>query len=441
MPLFVWSILIMDLMVIFAMPAVTLCSTMLSTDRLSQVGTQFFNPAEGGDALLWQHMFWFFGHPDVYIIFIPATGFVSAIIPIFSRRKMFGYTALVLSMVAVAFIGFGVWVHHMFTTPLPELGQGMFTASSLLITIPNGVQIFCWAATLWGGRPWLKLPLVWVLGFFAIFILGGLTGVFLASVTIDGQAHDTFFVVAHLHYVLIGGALFPLFGAFYLWFPKWTGRLLNEKLGHLNFWLMFIGFNVTFYPMHHLGLGGMTRRIWTYVPETGWGPMNFLATIGAGMLGLGVLAFLVNVVYSRRAGRRAGPNPWGGGTLEWAATSPPARYNFQHPPTVQGREPLWENSPDAAVVVGLKTDEREVLCTTILDAAPEHRYDMSRDSLLPVALATAIGVTLIAGTIFDPIWVVGGFVMSAAPLAAWFWLSAIRSAASQHDDVPHPATD
>jgi cytochrome c oxidase subunit 1 len=274
MPLFAWSILIASFMICFAMPAVTLCSTMLSTDRLTNVSTHFFNQAEGGDALLWQHMFWFFGHPDVYIIFIPATGFVSAIIPIFSRRKVFGYTPLVLSMVATAFIGFGVWVHHMFTTPLPELGQGMFTASSLLITIPNGVQIFCWTATLWGGRPWLKMPLIWVLGFFGIFILGGLTGVLLASVSIDSQAHDTFFVVAHLHYVLIGGAVFPLFGAFYLWFPKWTGRMLNETLGHLNFWLMFVGFNVTFYPMHHLGLAGMTRRIYTYTPETGWGLMT-----------------------------------------------------------------------------------------------------------------------------------------------------------------------
>jgi cytochrome c oxidase subunit I+III len=440
-PLFVWSILIMNFMVIFAMPAVTLCSTMLSTDRLSQVSTHFFNQAEGGDALLWQHMFWFFGHPDVYIIFIPATGFVSAIIPIFSRRKVFGYTPLVLSMVATAFIGFGVWVHHMFTTPLPELGQGMFTASSLLITIPNGVQIFCWTATLWGGRPWLKMPLVWVLGFFGIFILGGLTGVFLASVSINSQAHDTFFVVAHLHYVLIGGAVFPLFGAFYLWFPKWTGRMLNETLGHVNFWLMFIGFNVTFYPMHHLGLAGMTRRIYTYTPETGWGSMNLLATVGASMLGLGVLAFIINVIVSRRSGKLAGPNPWGGGTLEWAAASPPQRFNFQYPPSAQGREPLWENRADAPIVVGLKTTEREVLCTTILDAAPEHRYDMSRDSLLPFALAASVGIVLIAGTIFDPIWTICGFAMSALVLFAWFWLSAIRSASAKHPEVPQPVMD
>jgi cytochrome c oxidase subunit I+III len=360
---------------------------------------------------------------------------------VFSRRKMFGYTALVLSMVATAFIGFGVWVHHMFVTPLPELGQGMFTASSLLIVIPNGIQIFCWAATLWGGRPWMRMPLVWVMGFFGIFIAGGLTGVFLASVSIDSQAHDTFFVVAHFHYVLIGGAVFPLFGAFYHWFPKWTGRLLDEKLGHLNFWLMFIGFNLTFYPMHHLGLGGMTRRVWTYAPDTGWGPLNLLASIGAAMMGLAVLAFIVNVLRSRRYGVLAGSNPWGGGTLEWAATSPPQRYNFMHPPAAQGREPLWENAPDAPIVVGLSTSKREVLCTTILDAAPEHRYDMTKDSLLPLALATGVGVMLIGGTIFDPKWTVAGLLMCGAALFPWFWLSAIRSAASKHPEIGHPHMD
>jgi cytochrome c oxidase subunit 1 len=434
MPLFVWSILIASFMILFAMPAVTLCSTMLSTDRLTNVGTHFFNQAEDGDALLWQHLFWFFGHPDVYIFFLPATGFISAIIPAFTRRKMFGYTPLVLSMVATAFIGFGVWVHHMFVTPLPELGQGMFTASSLMIVIPNGVQIFCWVATLWGGRPWLKLPLVWVLGFFAIFVAGGLTGVFLASVSIDSQAHDTFFVVAHFHYVLIGGAVFPLFGAFYYWFPKWTGRLMSERLGHLNFWLMFIGFNMTFYPMHHLGLGGMPRRVWTYAPETGWGPLNMLATVGAFMLGLSVLVFIINVLRSRRLGVLAGENPWGAGTLEWATTSPPPPFNFQHLPTAQGREPLWENAPDAAEVVGLGTDHREVLVTTTLDAAPDHRYQISGDSMLPLALAVAISIILIAGTIWDPVWDFVGLAGACATLYAWFWLSGLRS---KHSKRPH----
>ena len=440
-PLFVWSQLVASFMVLFAMPAVTLVSTMLSMDRLADVGTHFFNHAEGGDHLLWQHLFWFFGHPDVYIIFIPATGFVSAIIPTFCRRKVFGYTPLVLSMIAVGFIGFGVWVHHMFTTPLPELGQGMFTASSLLITIPNSVQIFCWAATLWLGRVWLRTPLLFVLAFFGVFVLGGLTGVMLASVSLDRQAHDTYFVVAHLHYVLIGGAVFPLFGAFHYWFPKWSGRMYHEGLGRASVLLMFVGFNLAFYPMHHLGLGGMTRRIYTYRAETGWGPLNALASAGAGLLGLGVLVMLVNFLRSRTRGQPAGPNPWGAGTLEWATASPPPRYGFLHPPGVQGREPLWENGPDAPVVRGLSTDKREVLCTTLLDAVPDHRYEMSKDSILPLVTAAGVAVTFITGGIFFPWGVLVGVAVTAGGLLAWFWRSAYRSLAHHHPEMPGPHMD
>src|SRR3982750_381412 len=301
-PLYVWAMVVTSFMIIFAMPAVMLASTLLSMDRLTNVSTHFFNHAEGSDPILWQHLFWFFGHPEVYIIFIPATGFVSAIITTFARRQTFGYTALVLSMVATAFIGFGVWVHHMFATPLPQLGQSIFTASSMLIVIPNGVQIFCWLTTLWLGKWNLKTPLAFVLGFFGIFVMGGLTGVMLASVPLDLQLHDTFFVVAHFHYVLIGGAVFPLFGAIYYWFPKMTGRMLNEAAGIVNFVLLFIGFNLVFFPMHILGLDGMPRRIYTYVPETGWGDLNMLATVGAFTMGVGVLVFLVNVVYGLKRG-------------------------------------------------------------------------------------------------------------------------------------------
>src|SRR3954454_736333 len=269
-PLFVWAMVVTSFMVIFAMPSVMLASGYLAMDRLAHVNTHFFNPAEGGDALLYQHVFWFFGHPEVYIIFIPATGFISTIIPTFARRRIFGYTALVLALISTAFIGFGLWVHHMFATPVPELGQSFFTAASMIIAIPAGIQIFCWIATLWSGKPWIKTPLLWACGFFAIFVFGGLSGIMLASVPIDLQVHDTFFVVAHFHYVLIGGAVFPLFGAFYYWFPKWTGRMLNESLGRWNFWTLFFGFNIAFFPMHILGLKGMTRRIYTYVAETGW---------------------------------------------------------------------------------------------------------------------------------------------------------------------------
>lgn len=419
-PIYVWALVVTAFMTLFAMPAVMLASGMLAMDRLANVNTHFFNPAEGGDAILYQHIFWFFGHPEVYLIFIPATGFVSTIIATFSRRPVFGYTALVLSLIATAFIGFGLWVHHMFATPVPELGQSFFTAASMMIAIPNGVQIFCWVATLWSGKPQFKTPLLFVLGFFAIFVLGGLSGIMLASVPIDLQVHDTYFVVAHFHYVLIGGAIFPLFGAFYYWFPKWSGRMLDERLGKWNFWTFFIGFNLTFFPMHQLGLHGMTRRIYTYGSETGWGPMNQLASIGAGILGVAVLMFIVNVVRSLKAGLPAGDNPWGASTLEWATTSPPPPYNFLYLPTVRGNEPLWEQQVISPVVTGLNPEKREVLTTTILEAAEDHRYELCTDSIWPLVLALVVGGT-ITWAIFNA-WAIpiGGFFCYIA-LGLWFW--------------------
>jgi cytochrome c oxidase subunit 1 len=289
-----------------------------------------------------------------------------------------------------------------------------------MIVIPNAVQIFCWTATLWSGRVRVELPLAWILGFFAIFVLGGLSGVTLASVSIDQQVHDTFYVVAHLHYVLIGGALFPLFGAFYYWFPKWTGRMLGTRLGWLNFAAMFIGFNVAFYPMHHLGFLGMPRRVYTYLPENQWGEWNLVATIGAWVLGVGALIFLANVFWSRRHGKLAGDDPWGGGTLEWATTSPPPPYNFLYIPTVRGTYPVWENPPDTPVVTGLSTVKREVLVTTLHDARPDHRYHMAGRSIWTVVLAVATGGLMI-GLIFHPISFPIGFFAVMATLAGWFW--------------------
>src|SRR5215203_2134018 len=318
-PLFVWSEVVTAFMVIFAMPAVMLSSTLLSMDRLTSVSTHFFNQAEGGDPILWQHLFWFFGHPEVYIIFIPGLGMMSEVIGTFSRRHVFGYLAMVLSMISTAFIGFGVWVHHMFTTGLPQLGQSFFTAASIMIVVPTSMQIFGWIATVWTARRLqVTVPFLYAASFFFVFIIGGLTGVMLASVPLDRQVHDTYFIVAHFHYVLIGGSTFPLLGAIVYWFPKITGRMMGERLGHLSFWLLMIGFNLTFFPMHLLGLEGMPRRVYTYPASMGWGSMNLLATIGAALIFASLLVFLINVVTSMRRGAVADANPWGGSTLEWA---------------------------------------------------------------------------------------------------------------------------
>jgi cytochrome c oxidase subunit 1 len=437
-PLFVWAQVVTSFMVIFAMPAVMLASSLLSMDRMMNVSTHFFNQAEGGDPILWQHLFWFFGHPEVYIIFIPATGFVSAIITTFARRRVFGYTALVLTMIATGFIGFGVWVHHMFATPLPQLGQSIFTASSMLIVIPNGVQIFCWLATLWSGKWNLKTPLVFVLGFFAIFVMGGLTGVMLASVPLNLQLHDTFFVVAHFHYVLIGGAVFPLFGAVYYWFPKWSGRLLSEKAGMVNFILLFVGFNLVFFPMHILGLSGMPRRVYTYIPETGWTNLNLLATAGAFVMGIGALVFVGNVLYSLKFGARAGDNPWGADTLEWSTTSPPPEYNYQYIPVVEGRHAIWEKTDRAAVVTGLSVRIREILSTTIHDAAPEHKYELAGPSIIPFLMSLVIGATFI-GFIFTPWAMPAGLIGSFVVLFAWFWSNSTAHRPFTNDEMQNEA--
>ena len=418
MPLFVWAQVITSFMIIFAMPAVMLASGLLASDRL--IDTHFFNPAEGGDAILYQHLFWFFGHPEVYIIFIPALGFISPIIITFARRKIFGHTAMVLSLISTGFIGFGLWVHHMFATPIPQMGQSFFTAASMMIAIPTGVQIFCWIATLWGGKLNIKTPLLFVLGFFAIFIVGGLTGVMLASVPLDLQIHDTFFVVAHLHYVLIGGSVFPLFGALYYWFPKWTGRMLSESAGRWNFWLMFIGFNLVFFPMHKLGLNGMPRRVYTYLPETGWGTLNLIASLGALVLGAGVVVFVVNVFWARRAGVIAGDNPWAADSLEWSVTSPPPHYNFHNIPVVQGRYPIWQATEDAPVIRGLSTTKREGLVTSVMDAQPELRFDIPGPSIWPLLVALGATTALIPG-IFTPWAFLVGAILTGAALTCWFF--------------------
>ncbi|MFC5087067.1 cytochrome c oxidase subunit I [Microvirga arabica] len=417
-PLFVWAELVNSFVIVFALPAVVTASAMLILDRL--VGTHFFNPAEGGDALLYQHLFWFFGHPEVYIIFLPATGWVSAIVVTFARRQAFGYIALVLSLIATGFLSFGLWVHHMFTTGLPQLGASFFTASSMLIAIPNGIQIFCWIATLWDGRPVFRTPLLFVIGFFFIFVAGGLSGIMLASVPLDTQVHDTFFVVAHFHYVLIGGNVFPLLGAIYYWFPKFTGRMMSERLGKWHFWLAFIGFNVTFFPMHITGLMGMPRRVYTYLPEMGWGNLNLISTIGAVLFFASFVLFLYNIISSARRGPVAEPNPWNAGTLEWAAASPPLPQNFDRVPVVTNREPLWANRDSLPVVAGLSVENREQIVSTITHGRADLRESSPEPSIWPFLTAVATTITFV-GSIFTPWAVVWGSIPLALALMGWFW--------------------
>jgi cytochrome c oxidase subunit I+III len=431
MPLFVWAILVMAFMIIFAMPPLVVASMLLGLDRLA--GTHFFNAMAGGDPLLWQHLFWFFGHPDVYIMLVPALGIVTAIVQVCARRPVTGYTLLAVSFISIGFISFGLWVHHMYAAGLPVLGMNFFTAASMLITVPSGITIFAWIFTLLRGRVQLNTALLFCVGFIMLFILGGITGIMVASVPFDLQVHDTYFVVAHFHYVLIGGVVFPIFAAIYFWFPKITGLMLGERLGRAQFWLFFVGFNLTFFPMHILGLQGMPRRVYTYLPEVDWGDLNLLATVGAFVMGLGGVVFLVNLVVTLGFGKAAPPNPWGADSLEWATASPPPQYNFERLPVVFGRNPLWESPhPTDAdlgegyawreVLADAHKAERAVLVTSALEARPRYVFLVASPSLWPLWTASALTVAVV-GVIWHPVLLVGGLVFTGVGLIGWHWPS------------------
>jgi cytochrome c oxidase subunit I len=338
MPLFVWTILVYSYLLIAALPTIAAAVTMLLTDR--HFGTAFFDPAGGGDPMLWQHLFWFFGHPEVYIMILPAFGIISEILPVFSRKPIFGYKAIAASTVAIAFLGLLVWAHHMFTTPTSTIVLIFFMLSSFAIAVPTGIKIFNWIATLWKGSIVFKTPLLFAAALPALFVIGGISGVILAVFPIDWQLHDTYFVVAHLHYVLFGGSVFGIFAGIYYWFPKMTGRMMSEGLGKLSFWVMFVGFNLTFLVQHSAGLSGMPRRIYDYDADLGVTDYNLISTIGSFMLGIGVLLTVINVLRSYRNGKVAGNDPWHGNTLEWFVQSPPPVNNFDVVPRVRSVEPM-----------------------------------------------------------------------------------------------------
>ncbi len=347
MPLFTWMTLITAFLLLFSLPSVTAASILLLLDR--HIGTHFYQAGAGGDPLLWQHLFWSFGHPEVYILILPAFGMISEILPVFSRKPIFGYTFIAWSGVAIGFLSFTVWAHHMFAVGLPMVAQAFFATSTTLIAIPTAVKIFNWIATIYGGKVRFTASMMFAVGFIAMFLIGGLNGAALAVVPFDYQVTDTYFVISHLHYVLFGGTVFAVFGGIFYWFPKISGRLLNERLGKWQFWLMLVGVNLTFFPMHILGLLGMPRRVYTYAGNLGWNELNLLSTIGAFIIAVSIMVFVWNFIVTLRSGEKAGDDPWDAYTLEWDTSSPPKAYNFEVIPTVRSRRPFYDKkNPDIA---------------------------------------------------------------------------------------------
>jgi cytochrome c oxidase subunit I+III len=429
MPVFAWAVLVMAFMILFAFTTLIIASLLLELDR--GFGTQFFNPQRGGSSLLWQHLFWIFGHPEVYIQFVPATGVVSMIVATFARHRIVGYTWLVGSLVAIGFLSFSLWAHHMFAVGLPTLVLSFFAAASMVIALPAGVQFVSWLATIWAGRPVWKTPFLFVVGFLVIFVIGGITGVMVAAPPFDQQAHDSYFVVGHLHYVLIGGVAFPIFAGIYYWFPKFTGRMLDERLGRWNFWLLFIGTNLAFFPMHIVGLLGMPRRVYTYEAGLGWEPYNLLSSIGVLVILLGIAVFIWNVARSYRRGEPAGNNPWGGDTLEWAVPSPPAEHGWSILPIVRSRHPLWDQDElhrgDERLerfVHGLSRWPlrwRAAVIVGTADARPQEVFRVANPSIWPLVAGCGL-VLIFAAELAKLRWglAVGAAIVTAAVIA-WNW--------------------
>ncbi|HEY3529696.1 MAG TPA: cytochrome c oxidase subunit I [Nocardioides sp.] len=398
-PLFVWAIVTQSFMLVFALPPLDAANLMLFMDR--RFGTHFFDTSHGGDAVLWQHLFWLFGHPDVYIIVLPAMGIISSVIPVFSRRPIVAYPLVVLATVATGIISFGVWVHHMFAVGLSTVSLAFFSAATLTISLPAGIQMFAWLGTMWFGRIRITTAMLYAVSFIVAFVLGGVTGVMFAVVPFDQQVTDSYFVVAHFHYVLFGGAVLPLLAGLFYWWPKMTGRMTSPRGGLISFILVFGGFNLTFFPMHISGLLGMPRRIYSYDGDLGWNIWNLLSTIGAFVLALGFLLTLFVFVQSLLHGPRSPDNPWGSNTLEWATGSPPKEYNFPVLPTVHSLNPLWDGKSLASMEehdeddLRVLTDEHQTLRTSEFDARIERVMTMPEEIIQPILVALSLLITVV----------------------------------------------
>jgi len=423
MPLFCFAILAVAFALVFALPALTCALIFLEFDRL--LGFHFFDVASGGNTILWQNLFWIFGHPEVYVIILPAFGIATSIIPTFVRRKMVAFPLVALAEILVAFIGFGVWAHHMFAVGLSEVTTIYFAAASLVIVIPSGIQLFAWITTIVTGKPEFKTPLLWIVGFIVLFLLGGLSGVMFAAIPFDQQLTDTYFVVAHFHYVIFGAAVFPLIGGLFFWFPKVTGRMYHERLGQASFWLAFVGMNVTFFPMHIVGLLGMPRRQYTYPGGMGWTGLNLVESIGAYVLAAGLLMVAANLAVSAFRGARVGHDPWRAPTLEWGTSSPPPDYNYAVIPKISSPYPMWDlgdRAEDAANLAAgrmVLEEGHETPGSTVVDAEWDEVLDMPSHSPWPPVLALAM--TGIFAFVLLQQWLTAAIfvVVALAILAAW----------------------
>ncbi|MFC3040213.1 cytochrome c oxidase subunit I [Virgibacillus xinjiangensis] len=414
MPLFTWTTFVISVLILFAFPALTVGLFLLMFDRM--FGSAFFDVALGGNAVIWQHLFWIFGHPEVYILILPAFGVFSEIFPTFSKKRLFGYTAMVFATILIAFLGFMVWAHHMFTVGLGPTANAIFAIATMAIAVPTGIKIFNWLATMWGGTITINSAMLWTLAFIPSFTIGGMTGVMLASAVADYQYHDTYFVVAHFHYVIVGGVVFGILAALHYWWPKMFGRMLNEAMGKISFWLFFIGFHLTFFIQHFLGLMGMPRRYWVFLENQGLDTGNLISTVGALLMGLGGLLFVINIIYTSVKGEKAPADPWDGRTLEWATSSPPKHYNFTQMPLVRGLDPLWIEKMDGN--------------TKMTPAEPISEIHMPNGSILPLIMT--IGFTIASfGFIYqtdNSAWLIAVYVGMAIALGSML----IRSLKDDH---------